>query len=256
MIEFFDQVFDWFADPGNWSGPRGVVPLVRAHLWLALVSLTLAGVLALFPAVYLGHRRRGGRLTVSAVNLGRALPSFGVIGVMFPISLDLPFARSPLGYWATLVAMVVLAMPPMFVNAYTGVRGVDRSQVEAALGMGMTGREVLRRVELPLALPLIMAGIRTAAVAVVATVTLSAWVGYNTLGTLVFVGFAQSDEVLVFAGGLMVALLAIITEVGLAWVERRTDPMGRRRLAAPDGASSSDSRNDIGVGPVDQESAR
>jgi osmoprotectant transport system permease protein len=119
-------------------------------------------------------------------------------------------------------------MPPMFINAYTGVSGVDVSQVEAARGMGMTEREVLRRVELPLAVPLVMAGVRTAAVAVVATATLSAWVGYNTLGTYIFVGFAQRDDVLVFVGGLLVASMALIAEVGLGFVERRSDPMRRR----------------------------
>jgi osmoprotectant transport system permease protein len=153
---------------------------------------------------------------------------------MFPLTLAFAPTQTPLGYWATLIALVFLAMPPMFINTYAGIRAVDPSQVEAARGMGMTESEVLRRVELPLALPLVMAGVRTAAVAVVATATLSAWVGYNTLGTYVFVGFAQRDDVLVFVGGLVVALLAVIAEVGLGAVERWTDPMRRvRRVNVP-----------------------
>jgi osmoprotectant transport system permease protein len=229
MIDFLGEVVDWFAEPANWTGNRGVLTLLQAHVVLSVIALAAAGVLALPLAVYLGHIRRGGLLAVSVVNIGRALPSFGVIGVMFPITLAIAVTRSPLGYWATLIAMVVLAMPPMFVNAYTAIREVDPALIEAARGMGLAERQVLGRVELPLGLPLIMAGVRSAAVAVVATATLGAWVGHGTLGTYIFVGFAQRDDVLVFVGGLIVALLAVITELGLGWLEKRTDPMRGRR---------------------------
>ncbi len=229
MTEFLGEVAAWFTDPANWEGNRGLPTLLRAHVGLTLLSLLAAAVLAVPAAIALGHLRRGGLLAVSVVNIGRALPSFGVMGVMFPLTLAFSATRSPLGYWATFIAMVVLAMPPMFVNAYTGVRGVDPALVEAARGMGMTGTQVLGRVELVLAMPLVMAGIRSAAVAVVATVTLSAWVGYSTLGTYIFVGFAQRNSVLVFVGGLVVAVLAVLTEAGLGWVERRLDRTRRRR---------------------------
>jgi osmoprotectant transport system permease protein len=234
MTEFFDQVVSWFADPGNWTGTRGLIPLTGAHLSLSVAAVVAAGILALPFAIYLGHVHRGGALAVSVVNVGRAIPTFGVIGVMFPLTLAFAPTQSPLGYWATLIALVLLAMPPMFINSYAGIRGVDPAQVEAARGMGMTDGEVLRRVELPMALPLVMAGVRSAAVAVVATATLSAWVGYNTLGTYVFVGFAQRDDVLVFVGGLVVAVLALVAEVGFGVVERWTDPMRRvRRVKTP-----------------------
>lgn len=232
MIEFFREVAAWFADPANWSGNRGLPVLLAAHVGLTLVSLGVAAVLALPLAVYLGHKKRGGLLAVSLVNIGRALPTFGVMGVLFPITLGFALTQTPLGYWATLIAMVVLGMPPMFVNAFTGVRDVDPGLVEAARGMGMTERQVLSRLELPLALPLVMAGIRTAAVAVVATVTLSAWLGYGSLGTYIFIGFAQRDQVLVFAGGLVVAVLAVLTEIGLGGLERMVDPVRRGRRAA------------------------
>lgn len=233
MIDFLREVAAWFTDPANWTGNRGLPGLLGAHVALTLVSLGAAAVLSLPLAIYLGHKRRGGSFAVSLVNIGRALPSFGVIGVMFPITLGFALTRTPLGYWATLIAMVVLAMPPMFVNAYTGVRDVDAALVEAARGMGMTESQVLTQVELPLALSLVMAGIRTAAVAVVATVTLSAWVGYGSLGTYIFVGFAQRNQVLVFAGGLAVATLAVLTEVGLGVVERFADPNRRHRRRLP-----------------------
>jgi len=225
MIDFLREVGAWFADPANWTGNRGLPGLLSAHVGLTLASLAVSAVLALPAAVYLGHKRRGGALVVSVVNIGRAVPTFGVMGVIFPLTLAFSATARPLGYWATFVAMVLLAMPPMFVNAYTGVRDVDPALVEAAGGMGMTDRQVLTDVELPLALPLVMAGIRTAAVAVVATVTLSAWLGYGSLGTYVFVGFAQRDQVLVFVGGLAVAVLAVITELGLGGLERLVDPL-------------------------------
>jgi osmoprotectant transport system permease protein len=233
MTEFLREVGAWFGDPANWTGTRGLIPLTLAHLSLSLIAVAVAGVMAVPFAVRLGHKRRGGDLAVSVVNLGRAVPTFGVIGVMFPLTLAFPPTQSPLGYWATLIGLVLLAMPPMFVNSFAGIRDVDPSQVEAARGMGMTDGEVLRRVELPMGLPLVMAGLRTATVAVVATATLSAWVGYNTLGAYIFVGFAQRDDVLVFVGGLMVALMAIVAEVGLGLLERRTDPMrGRLKRSA------------------------
>jgi osmoprotectant transport system permease protein len=228
VIDFLGEVFDWFADPDNWTGNRGLLDLLWAHVSLSLTAIIGAAVLALPGAIWLGHIRRGGALAVSVVNIGRALPSFGVIGVMFPITLAFALTTSPLGYWATLIAMVLLAMPPMFVNAYIAIREVDPALVEAARGMGMSETQVLRRIELPLGLPLLMAGIRTAAVAVVATATLGAWVGYSTLGSYIFVGFAQGDDVLVFVGGFVVAVLAVITESGLGWVEKRSDPTRRR----------------------------
>ncbi|HEX9645306.1 MAG TPA: ABC transporter permease [Acidimicrobiia bacterium] len=234
VIDFLGEVAGWFADPANWTGNRGVPNLLLAHVSLSAVAVAAAALISLPSAIYLGHVRRGGFLAVSLVNIGRALPSFGIVGVMYPVTLAFALTRSPLGYWATLIAMILLAMPPMFVNAYTAIRDVDPALTEAARGMGMREGQVVRRLELPLGLPLIMAGIRSAAVAVVATVTLGAWVGYGTLGTYIFVGFAQGDEVLIFAGGLLVAMLAVVTELGLGWVERRTDQThhGRRRQGA------------------------
>lgn len=229
MIDFLGEVVDWFTDPANWTGNRGLPNLLWAHITLSVVAIAAAAVLALPISVYLGHIRRGGIPAVSVVNVGRALPSFGVIGVMFPITLAVAFMKSPLGYWATLIALILLAMPPMFVNAYTAIRDVDPALTEAARGMGMGEGEVVRRLELPLGLPLIMAGVRSAAVAVVATATLGAWVGFGTLGTYIFVGFAQGDEVLIFVGGLMVAILAVLVEIVLGWVEKRADPLRRKR---------------------------
>jgi osmoprotectant transport system permease protein len=232
LMEFLGDVAAFFTDPANWTGSRGILNRLWEHVSISVIGVLVAAVLALPPAVYLGHVKRGGFLAVSAVNIGRAVPSFGVVGIMFPITLSFALLTSPLGYWATLIALILLAMPPMFVNAYVGVSEVEPALVEAATGMGMNGRQILAGVELPLAMPLIMAGVRTAAVAVVATATLGAVVGYGGLGRYIIDGFAQGNDVLIFAGGILVATLAIITELSLAAVERRTDPTQRATRAS------------------------
>lgn len=240
MIEFIGDVAGYLVDPANWTGSRGLLTRIWEHASISVIGILLAGVVSLPPAVILAHRRRGRLLAVSAVNLGRALPSFGVVGVMFPITLSIAVFTSPLGYWATLIALVLLAMPPMFVNAFTAVSDVDEALIEAARGMGMSETRVLLGVEVPLGLPLIMAGVRTAAVGVVATATLGAVVGYGGLGRYIIDGFAQGNDVLIFVGGLLVALLAVATEVGFGWVERRVNPMRSRLPRFPDGRALHD----------------
>lgn len=234
-MDFLGDVVAWFLEPTNWTGPRGLLMRTWQHVSISALGIAISVVVALPPAVLLGHVRRGGLVAVSAINVGRAIPSFGIVGVMFPITLSIGFLVSPLGFWATLIALILLAMPPMFVNAYTAVSEVDPALVEAARGMGMTEVGILRRVEIPLGLPLIMAGIRTASVAVIATATLGAVVGFGGLGRYIIDGFAQGDDVLILVGGLLVALLAVVTELGFGWLEHRTDPMrgGRGGVLRP-----------------------
>ena len=230
MIDFFGEVAAWLGDPANWTGRSGLPNRLWEHVAVSGLALILAGAIALPAGVVLGHRGRGGVLAVSAVNIGRAVPSFGIVGIAFPITLAL--GLSPLGFWATLVALVALALPPMFVNAHTGIRHTDPALVEAARGMGMTERQVLTGVELPLAAPVVMAGVRTAAVEVIATATLGAVVGFGGLGRFIIDGFAQRKYEEVFIGGVAVALLAILAESTLGWAQRRLDhshPAGRRR---------------------------
>jgi osmoprotectant transport system permease protein len=229
MIGFLRQVLDYLTTAEHWYGSRGLFQRIWEHVTISLIGIAIAAVIALPIALYLGHVRRGGFAAISVANVGRAVPSFGFVGVLFPITLAFAITASPLGFWATLFAMVLLAIPPMFVNAYTAVTEVDPAFVEAARGMGMTEWGVLRSVEVPLGLPVIMAGVRTAAVAVVATATLGAVVGYGGLGRYIIDGFAQGNDVLIFVGGMLVALLAILTELAFAWIERMTDPMRRVR---------------------------
>lgn len=215
----------------HWWGPRGIIARTRAHLWVSFLATLLTVAIAVPPAVLLGRRRRGGLLAVTLVNLGRSLPTFAVLSVAF--ALFVRFGEG-ISIWPTLVALVVLGIPPAFANAYVGVRDVDRTIVDAARGMGMTERQVLREVELPAATPLILAGVRTSAVQIVATATLGAFVGYQALGSYILEGLAQgsrgTDRLL--TGAVLVALLSILTEVGFGRLERRLTPWRAPRSPA------------------------
>jgi osmoprotectant transport system permease protein len=181
-------------------------------------------VIALPPAMVLGHLKRGGVLAVWLVNIGRAVPSLAIIVLVFPISLQYGFG---LGFWPTAVALVLLAIPPIFTNAFTGVRDVDPGTVEAARGMGMQGREVLWGVEIPAALPLIVAGLRVSAVQVVATATLGAYVGFGGLGAFIVEGFATQNDGKLLTGAILVALLSLVVELVFGWGQKRLTPWTR-----------------------------
>jgi osmoprotectant transport system permease protein len=163
--------------------------------------------------------RRGGDTLVSAANIGRALPSFAVLVLAFGV-----FSQSGRGLsiWPTLVALVVLAVPPILTNTHTGLRSVAPSVREAAVGTGMRPRSVLRQVDLPLAAPLMLAGVRTSATQVVATATLGAWVGFACLGTPIFEGFAQQNNAKILAGAVLVSILTILTDAVLGLAARST----------------------------------
>ena len=225
------EVWRWFAEPTTWTG-SGVDPgiLVRLyeHMSMSLQAVLLAAAIALPAALYIGHRRRFELLAVSVGNLGRALPSFGILGITFSITtaLDLP---GVLGFWATFVALVLLAIPPILTNTYVGIRAVDADATDAARGMGMTESEILRKIEVPLAAPLILAGVRLAAVQVVATATLGALAAWGGLGRYIVDGFQSGDDVQLLGGAILVAVMAIATEVVFGFVERAATPRTRSR---------------------------
>ena len=221
MIEFLGEVLAWFGDPANWLGPTGILIRLREHIQITVAATAVSMVFAIPPAVWLAHRRIGGTFVVAVVNIARAIPSFAIVVLFLPISIRLGLG---IGFWPTFLALLFLAIPPMFTNAYTGVAGVDPDLVEASRGMGMTDREVLTKVEIPMASPVILAAVRVAAVQVIATATLGALVGWGGLGRFIVDGFAVRDSVVVFAGAFLVAALAIFTELMLGAVERKAVP--------------------------------
>jgi len=165
---------------------------------------------------------------VNVANIGRAIPSMAAIALAIPIAGTLLGVQHGLGFWPTFFALIPLAVPPILTNAYVALRGVDRDVIEAARGMGVSELGILRRIELPLALPLILAGIRTAAVNVIATATLGALVAFGGLGRYIVDGLALQEYDRLFAGALLVALLAIAVEVALSTFERAAVSPGIR----------------------------
>lgn len=223
------EAIGWLTTSSNYSGEDGIVARVIGHLLISSQAVLLAAIIAVPVGLYIGHRRRFEFLAVTVGNFGRALPSFGVLGLVFPFTFNIP---GELGYWATFFALFLLSIPPILTNTYVGVKGVDPDTIEAAKGMGLTGREILVSLEVPLAVPLMIAGLRTAAVAVVATATLGAYAGWeHGLGSFIRDGFSQGpigrDQLL--GGAILVAVLAIFTEVLFGIFARVLSPRSASR---------------------------
>ncbi|MEP6760810.1 MAG: ABC transporter permease [Sporichthyaceae bacterium] len=218
----FGDVADWLTEPAHWHGSDGIPVRTWEHLVLSGTSLAVVCALALPLALWLGHIGKGGALAINVTNIGRAVPVFAVLVL-------LAIGPLGLGVTATIVALILFGIPPVLTNAYVGVREVDRDTVEAARGMGMTGWQVLRQVELPLALPLILTGIRLAAVQIIATATLGAFVLGGGLGRFINAGFGRQDQAELVSGAVLVAALALTVEGAFELLQRRLDP--RRRVA-------------------------
>jgi osmoprotectant transport system permease protein len=225
LVDQISAVGAWFADPVNWSGADGIPNRMTEHIVICFLSIVAALLVAVPIGLFIGHTGRLSFLAVTLANMGRAVPSYAVMALLFPLSIAFSVAGpgGDIAYLATFVAMVLLAIPPVVTNTYAGLQGVDRDLLEAARGMGMHGHQVLRSVELPLALPVTLTGIRVASVQVVATATLGAVFGGGGLGRYIIQGQARNDDARLWAGAILVALLAILTELVFGWLSRRAD---------------------------------
>jgi len=223
-MNFINQVLHWFLMSSNWQGDGGIPHRTFEHLAMSGASVLTAAVIALPIGIAIGHYGRGGILAINISNIGRAVPSFAVLVIAVELF--------GIGAIPAFIALVALAIPPMVTNSYIGMSEVDRDVREAARGMGMRDRAVLFRVELPIALPLIMAGIRTSAVNVVATATLAALVAWGGLGRFIVDGLGLQNYPMLFAGALMVAVLSLIVEFSLAGAQRLVTPAGLRPSTA------------------------
>jgi len=222
------SVARWFGDGSHWRGPNGLIHRLAEHAVLSAVPIAIACAIALPIGVILGHVGRGGTVTVNLANIGRAVPSLAILIVAVPFV--------GIGAKPAYVALIALAVPPILTNAYVGMRQVDPEIREAARGMGMTGPQMVRRVELQLALPLILAGIRTSTFQVIATATLAAEVAAGGLGRFIVDGLAVRDDTQVFAGALAVAVLALAVEGLFAGLQRLLIPatLRPRRSSTPE----------------------
>lgn len=219
-MSIFEEVVRWFLDPAHWDGTFGIPNRLWEHVQMSFLATLTAAVLALPVGVLLGHYGRFGNLAINVSNVGRALPSFGILVLAVPLF--------GIGAAPAFIALVALAIPPIVTNSYVGMRDVDPELKEAARGLGMREHVALLRVEMPVALPVIMAGIRTAGVQVVATATLAAVVAWGGLGRFIVDGFAQRDDVQIFAGAILVAALAMVAELALAGLQWLATPRPMR----------------------------
>jgi osmoprotectant transport system permease protein len=224
-MDLISATVQWLIDPAHWQGPNGVQVRLFEHVALSGVSLVLSAAVALPLGLWIGHTGRFSWWIVGSANAWRALPSFAVIGLLIPLTTVLD---PNLGFtlYPTLIAMVVLAGPPILVNTYQGVAGVDRDLVEAARAMGMKERQILTGVEIPIALPVLATGIRSAAVQVIATATLGSVFGFGGLGRLIVLGDANQNNGELFAGVVLVATLALATLSLFVVLERRLTSPG------------------------------
>ena len=221
VVNLLQEALRYLNDPYNWTRANGVLDLLAQHLRISVTAVLAAMVVGIPAGALLGHTGRGGGFTVALSNVSRAVPTLALLTV---------FAVTPIGFGptATTIALAVFALPPVLTNTYVGFRGVDRDVVEASRAMGMSARQVVLRAEFPLAVPLLMTGVRTAAVQVVATATLAALVAGGGLGRIITLGFRQQDYGAVLAGAIVVAALAVLTELLLAVVSRAVTPGPRR----------------------------
>ena len=219
-----EQVVAWLLDPAHWSGPNGIPVRLAQHLALSLVAVAAAVVLAVPAGVLIGHTRRGAGLVGALTGAARAIPTLALVtllGLALGIGLEAPF-----------LTLVILAIPSCLAGAYAGVRAVDRVTVDAARAIGMSALQVVTRVELPLAAPVLVGGIRAATLQVVATATLAAYVSDAGLGRYLFAGLKSRDYAQMLGGAVLVAALALIVELAFALVQRALVARAGRETAA------------------------
>lgn len=223
------DAWTYLTTGANWTGDGGLLDLLAQQLLLSVTALALAALLGLPVALWLGHLGRGGFLAINLSNIGRAVPTFALLALLvtadFPGAGEFgPYGRAGL---ATLIALALFALPPIITNAYVAVREVPADVREAATGMGMTGWQQFRRVELPLALPLVVSGVRLALVQVWATATIAALVAGPGLGRVITDGFYRTNYGKGIAGAVVVAVVALLLELLAATVQRLVDPTRR-----------------------------
>ncbi|TCC20824.1 ABC transporter permease [Kribbella speibonae] len=206
-------MWEYLTDSFNWSGNEGIWARIVEHLWYTFAALGLSVVIALPIGLRIGHTRRGAFLAINLGNAARALPSLGLL--MIAVLLT-----DQIGFLPVLIALVALGIPPILASTYAGLSGVDAATIDAARGMGMTGREILTKVEIPIGLPLIISGIRSATLQIVSTATIAALVSLGGLGRYVVDGLKLRDFPQMFTGALLVALLAIALDALFALIGR------------------------------------
>jgi osmoprotectant transport system permease protein len=224
-MSFFSFAWNWVTQSANWHGQGNIPQQVIAHLGYSGLPLLIAALIAIPLGVAIGHTGRGAVIVINVANAWRAIPTLGLL-VMLAVLLGFSFLT-----W--LLPLVVLAIPPILVNSYEGVAGVDAGVKDAAKGAGMSAWQQITRVEVPIALPLILVGLRTAAIFVVATATIAAYIGLGGLGRYIIDGLASDQYGPVAGGALLVVILAVLVLVFFALLSRLIVPVGLRKQVRP-----------------------
>ncbi|MBP2458222.1 osmoprotectant transport system permease protein [Clavibacter michiganensis] len=217
-MSFFADAFALILDPSRWTGTGGFAVALRDHLWYTFLAIALASVVAVPAGLYIGHTGRGRNLAVGFSGGLRALPTLGVLvllGLYFGIGLTGP-----------IVTFAILGIPPLLAGVYAGVQAVDRATIDAARAVGLTEWQILGRVEIPLALPLIISGFRASTLQVISTVTLGAYLGLGGLGPYIFTGLTTRNFPLMLTGAILVTALALVVDAVFAIVQRAVVPRG------------------------------
>jgi osmoprotectant transport system permease protein len=222
-VSFLTFAWDWLKSPQQWQGKSGIPDQVLEHLYYSGLSLLIAVLIAMPIGLLIGHYGRGGFAAVNVLNVARAFPTLGL--------LILVVVLMGLSVWAWLIPLVVLAIPAIVVNTYEGVAGVDPDLKDAARGMGMTGWQLLWKVEVPVAIPLIMLGLRTSAIFVVATATIAAEIGVGGLGRYIIDGLAANNYGEVAGGAAVIVVLALLVQAVFTGLRRLVVPKGLRLQA-------------------------
>jgi osmoprotectant transport system permease protein len=222
-VSFLTYAWDWLKSPQQWQGHGGIPIRVLEHLGYSGLSLLIAALIAVPLGLLIGHYGRGGFVVVNVANIWRAIPTLGLL-ILVVVLLGL-------GALAWLIPLVALAIPPILVNTYEGVVGVDRELRDAARGMGMTDWQLLRKVEMPVAMPLIVLGLRTSAIFVVATATIAAEIGVGGLGRFIIDGLAANNYGEVAGGAAVIVVLALVVQAAFVGLRRLVVPRGLRLQA-------------------------
>ncbi len=230
------EIIAFFTDPAHWTGETGIPSRLFEHLVISGLAILVATLVGLPLGLYIGHTGRGANLAINLANIGRAVPSYAILVMILPVTLALApvLGYSPtmgLNFLPILIAMTLLAIPPILVNGYAGLRSVDRELIEAGRGMGLRESQILRGIELPLASTVIIGGFRTATLSVIATATIGAILAGGGLGRFIFDGLNQGvgGRASIYAGAILVTILALGVDLLLAILQRRLTPVGLRK---------------------------
>jgi osmoprotectant transport system permease protein len=231
-----DGVVAFLTDAANWTGTTGIPNRLQEHLVMCGLAVVLAALIAIPLGLYIGHTNRGSNVAINIANIGRAIPSYAMMVIPVPLTLTLApiLGYEPnfgLVFLPPFIAMAFLAIPPLLVGTYSGLRSVDRDLIEAGRGMGLKERQILGRIEVPIASAIIVGGLRTATLQVIATATIAAILGGGGLGRFIFDGLNQglAGRPSIYAGAILVTVLAVGVDVLLAWVQTRLTPPALRK---------------------------